>query len=880
MSASELLRRTPRVDLSGLAATQFGRRAPGNTVPGDSYSVSGVEQYHITGASKGDVIYAPVYGHDDILIGNGGDDFFGGGGGSDTIRGGEGNDSITANGFFNFDRYGVTDGHDVIDGGPGDDVIEDVALESGGRPMLAAGALLQIDGGPGFDKLSFNFSNQTVPIVFDSAAPSNLEFADGAYARNFEAIDAVITGSGNDTLIQPGRVNNSLWTGPGDDVINPGIGIDFVVGGPGIDLCIVDYSAGDDPGLDGVTYNEGYRRYLVATPFTQVDFLRLYEIERVHFTGTSKADTLFGGSVSSVLLGRGGDDTLTGSDGDDQIEGNEGNDTMKGNGGSDQLDGGEGDDKIYTRHSTTVAGNGTIFAGPGNDLVSTEFTGQPTVGYGSDTIEMGEGDDEMVALGFGSSFGPTYALAGNIQRYDGGPGNDIGSADFGNQSQAITFIEGMDNSIDFPDGSYYRHFERLRYMVTGSGNDRIILTGRVTQDVSLREGNDVVNMGMGVDMVFGGAGEDSLVADWSLGDDASIGGIYFNAGNASLARNDTATNAIVDRIIAPEFEHIYFTGGSKDDVIVATNGSDVLKGMRGSDQLRTYEGDDLLLGCDPLNGRGAGEVDQLTGDGGADVFVLGDADGRFYDDGNAATAGPRRLREDHRLQSVAGQAQAFRLVLPARSIAHFRRGWHRPLPRLQRQRHARRHRRIDRHARDRRHHRRHHPRPARAGHAAHHRISGRDRILHQPHRHRPRSQSPRHLFHESVTQARGHPGASGQLRSRKPGPVESHRQQDRRQRLVRPGRQHSHSALRWQSQRKHHNTIPIPGRFLQAPGQGSLSGATWSGGQCGALGSHQLKAEVGESIVHLPSRSACSSSSRCSRINSSRNCSSLGSTSL
>ena len=61
--------------------------------------------------------------------------------------------------------------------------------------------------------------------------------------------------------------------------------------------------------------------------------------------------------------------------------------------------------------------------------------------------------------------------------------------------------------------------------------------------------------------------------------------------------------------------------------IVATNGSDILKGMRGSDQLRTYGGDDLLLGCDPLNGRGAGEVDQMTGDGGADIFVLGDAEG-------------------------------------------------------------------------------------------------------------------------------------------------------------------------------------------------------------------------------------------------------------
>jgi hypothetical protein len=44
-----------------------------------------------------------------------------------------------------------------------------------------------------------------------------------------------------------------------------------------------------------------------------------------------------------------------------------------------------------TRHQP-VAGN-AIRAGAGNDLVYTESTAQPGAGYGSDTIEMGEGDD-------------------------------------------------------------------------------------------------------------------------------------------------------------------------------------------------------------------------------------------------------------------------------------------------------------------------------------------------------------------------------------------------------------------------------------------------------------------------------------------------------
>lgn len=623
--------------VGGPVPTQFGRNGTA-AVPGDGYIVSGVEQYQITGASKNDFLSAPVRGYDDILDGKGGNDFLGGFGGSDVLRGGEGNDSITAIGYINLDRGSVVDGHDVIDGGPGDDIIEDVGFNSGsGEPLLAAGALLQIDGGTGFDKISANFSNQTAPIVWTSAAPTNWEFADGAYARNFEVIDAIVTGSGNDSLTQLGRVNNSLYTGPGDDVINPGLGSDVVVGGPGDDLCIVDWSVDDDGTLSGINANDGYRRYQAATPFSQVDFLRMYEIERVHLTGTSKADTLYSGALGGTLLGRGGDDSLNGADGDDRIEGADGNDTIRGNAGNDQIEGGEGDDKIYTRNNTTVAGNVTINAGPGNDLVYAEFTGQPGAGYGSDTINMGEGDDDMVALWFDGSFGRTYAIAGNVQRFDGGPGNDTGSADFGNQSQGISFIEGLDNNFEFPDGSYYRHFERLRYMTTGSGNDRILLTSRTQQDISLREGNDFVNMGLGQDRVFGGAGEDTLVADWSIGDDANISGINFD-GNF-LSRTNTSTNAVVDSLGAPEFEHFYFTGGSKNDVLVATGGSDVLKGMRGSDQLRTYDGDDVLIGCDPANGRGAGEVDQMTGDAGADIFVLGDANGRFYDDGNPATPG-------------------------------------------------------------------------------------------------------------------------------------------------------------------------------------------------------------------------------------------------
>jgi hypothetical protein len=65
----------------------------------------------------------------------------------------------------------------------------------------------------------------------------------------------------------------------------------------------------------------------------------------------------------------------------------------------------------------------------------------------------------------------------------------------------------------------------------------------------------------------------------------------------------------------------------------------VLKGNGGNDRLEGVNGDDIIQGCAGDGARGAAEIDQLTGGNGADVFILGDAAGRFYDDGNPVTNG-------------------------------------------------------------------------------------------------------------------------------------------------------------------------------------------------------------------------------------------------
>jgi Ca2+-binding RTX toxin-like protein len=285
----------------------------------DSYYYSNIEQLHLTGASKGDILYSwSQLPGNDILIGLDGDDHLGGAGGSDSLLGGAGNDTITAQGTFDLGYNGTAGGRDVISGGEGDDLIEDIAFPDG-RPSLGSDALFMLDGGEGFDALSVDFSNQTAAIVWNSAKPTKMSFADGAYARNFEELRFFASGSGNDVITQEGRVSNRFYLGAGDDVVNAGIGNDTVDGGEGDDLLILDYSHGDDAGLSGLQgggFANVFFRAVVADG-GRPDSLSYTNIERMEITGTSKDDQFAGSTGDDKLTGGLGSDTLTGLNGAD-----------------------------------------------------------------------------------------------------------------------------------------------------------------------------------------------------------------------------------------------------------------------------------------------------------------------------------------------------------------------------------------------------------------------------------------------------------------------------------------------------------------------------------------------------------------------------------
>jgi Ca2+-binding RTX toxin-like protein len=221
------------------------------------------------------------------LIGNGGRNLLIGFAGNDTLDGGAGAD--TMNGGDDTDAYQVDHANDLVSESNAD-------LASGGNDIVYS----------------------TLPAYTLTA--------------NVECLRLMLAGASNGT---GNGLDNTLYAGAGNNVLNGGTGIDTVSYAYGL------------AGTTGVTVS-----LAVAT---------------AQATGGSGSDTLT--SIEN-LIGSAYADKLTGNTGANSLAGGAGTDTLDGGAGSDTLAGGDGSDGYFVRDSgDVVSETNAVLASGGNDTV-------------------------------------------------------------------------------------------------------------------------------------------------------------------------------------------------------------------------------------------------------------------------------------------------------------------------------------------------------------------------------------------------------------------------------------------------------------------------------------------------------------------------------
>ncbi|MEB8387032.1 calcium-binding protein [Rhodobacteraceae bacterium KMM 6894] len=380
-----------------------------------------------------------IAGHDgdDTIKAGGGNDFIRGGAGADDIDGGEGDDDIasyyrstagvsiqlatsgkhvngeedeaptasTANGgFAEGDMlvgiehlYGTQfrdtligneennllrsyAGSDTLRGKQGDDT-----LDGGGRGLDQANESLTgdlLDGGEGFDYVSYERSNKGVDVVVGfgngvgfggHAQDDQLIDIEGVLGSQFDdairgSSDDALIGNAGDDFLRMRTGNNTLNGGDGDDTLTGGNSVDLLIGGSG------DDSINGGAGADMIDGQDGFDivSYADSTAGVTVDASN----SGAQTGGTAEGDVL---SNIEHIIGSDHDDVLT-SFNQGQDPGPDFTGTLF------TLDGGDGNDLLITKSDFTLmrGGDGDDTLSVGGNTIFNELFG----GAGSDRFEI------------------------------------------------------------------------------------------------------------------------------------------------------------------------------------------------------------------------------------------------------------------------------------------------------------------------------------------------------------------------------------------------------------------------------------------------------------------------------------------------------------
>ncbi|MCZ8222503.1 MAG: M10 family metallopeptidase C-terminal domain-containing protein [Microcystis sp. LE19-84.1B] len=455
-------------------------------------------------------------------------------------------------------------GNDTLNGGAGDDSIK-------------GGVGDNLDGGAGTDTLSLDLSDVTTDVVVDFnflSGTTNIQGANNTQVKNFEQIDVIFTGSGNDTI--------KLISGTDLLLSSPYDRATSISGNGGINTLIVDFTNLSDPSIG--TNNSGIQHIFtyddpnnygglissINASYESGNFITFSGIAKFNITGTIYNDN---------LISPASNDTLNGGAGDDFIRGGVG----------DNLDGGAGTDTLHLDLSNVttdvvvdlnfLAGTNNIQGANNTQVKNFEQIDVIFTGSGNDTIKLISGTDF-----FGSSaFYTPRSVSGN-------GGTDTLIVDFTNliDPSIGTNNSGIDNASNGVIRSINASYDS-GYFLSFSFIENLNITGTIYNDNLVGfSGNDTLNGGAGNDSIASGDGNDI------------INGVNPNSSSPGRGEIDTLTGgAGSDKFILGDLTWIGYDDGSTTNAgtsdyatITDFNTTDDIIQLRGSssDYLLTVSG--------------------------------------------------------------------------------------------------------------------------------------------------------------------------------------------------------------------------------------------------------------------------------------------------
>ena len=346
-----------------------------------------------------------------------------------------------------------------------------------------------------FDRFSLNLQNTTSPVNLNMTQSVNVDAAN-TLVKNFEQINVIKTGSGDDTFTL------------GSAAYAFGDGSSQIYGGLGIDTIILDYTNMPNRNNQGIFNTTNTIR---AAANGDVILLYFDSIERFNLIGTNFGDSFQGLADNDTFVGGGGDDYINGGAGNDFLDGGIGSDNLIGgdgddiliSSGSDVLEGGTGIDTLNLNLSNTSENITINLTTTNNQVTGAGLTGNNLDLLGK--IYTGSGNDAFYLTGIAAASGYIEA----------GAGTDLFAADY----STLTSTVGI-NSYSSGIGTYNN--STFNYLFKYSGIETLQLTGTSKNDDLLGLiGNDSFNGGNGNDTLTGEAGNDSLVG--GAGNDLLIG---------------------------------------------------------------------------------------------------------------------------------------------------------------------------------------------------------------------------------------------------------------------------------------------------------------------------------------------------------------------